>query len=206
MTIAPGQITALRAAIGRAGFYPALVASAVTAPLGDEPVTAFLVHHDTAFLDSHGDTAAEPGMEMLRHITILALTPTRLIHSHTDEYQDKGDPAAPPRAETTTGSIPLARLTVTVCQRIPGPAAYDPATTIPAEVQLTIDWSSRWHAEGGQDHCDDDTCENFHGYLTLTGDDLALQVSHAAHGPAAITSALTFAAALARAASSAKPR
>jgi hypothetical protein len=201
MTTAPDQEAGLRAAIDRAGFYPALVTSAVTTPLGGEAVTAFLVHHDTAFLDSHGDTGA-PGMEMLRHISVLALTPTRLIHSHTDEYQDKDGPAAPPRAETTTDSVPLTRLTVTVWQAVTGPAAYDPAATTPDEAAITIGWRSRWRAEGGQDQCDDDDCQNFHGYLTLTSDDLTLSLSRAAHGPDAITSALTFAAALARAPSS----
>ena len=58
----------LRAAIERSGFYPGVVYDAVASALGSEPVTAFAVHHDAIF---------DPGMEVRRHMTVLALTPTR---------------------------------------------------------------------------------------------------------------------------------
>jgi hypothetical protein len=67
----------LRAAIERTGYYPGLVTDAVWSSLGPEPVTAYVVTHDAIF---------DPGMEVRRHITVLALTPTRLIYSHTDEH------------------------------------------------------------------------------------------------------------------------
>jgi len=68
----------LRAAIERSGYYPGLVSDAVASALGSEPVTAYVVHHDAIF---------DPGMEVRRHMTVLALTPTRLVYSHTDEHQ-----------------------------------------------------------------------------------------------------------------------
>ncbi len=67
----------LRAAIERSGYYPGLVTDAVASALGPEPVTAFFAHHDAIF---------DPGMEVRRHMTVLALTPTRLVYSHTDEH------------------------------------------------------------------------------------------------------------------------
>ena len=68
----------LRVAIERTGYYPGLVTDAVASALGAEPVTAYVVHHDAIF---------DPAMEVRRHITVLALTPSRLIHSHTDEHE-----------------------------------------------------------------------------------------------------------------------
>jgi hypothetical protein len=60
----------LRAAIERSGYYPGLVSDAVASALGSEPVTAYVVHHDAIF---------DPGMEVRRHMTVLVLTPTRLV-------------------------------------------------------------------------------------------------------------------------------
>ena len=81
----------LRAAIERSGYYPGLVTDAVASALGPEPVTAFFVHHDAIF---------DPGMEVRRHMTVLALTPTRLVYSHTDEHP-ADEPQSRPRAETS---------------------------------------------------------------------------------------------------------
>src|SRR6185437_16430570 len=55
----------LRAAIERSGYYPGLVTDAVASALGPEPVTAYFAHHDAIF---------DPGMEVRRHMTVLALT------------------------------------------------------------------------------------------------------------------------------------
>lgn len=189
MTRTHDRARELRAAIERAGYYPALVTSAITAALGPQPVTEFFVYHGAIF---------DEGEEVRRHITVLALTPTRLVCSHIDEYPaevaDGG--GTPPRAEASTETIPLARLSVAVTQVVPDPAAYDPGTTTPSEVIVSIDWNARWRAEGEQGHCGNDDCQAFHGYLSITADDLMLRVSQAADGPDAIRQALAFAAAL----------
>ena len=65
----------LRAAIERSGYYPALVAEAVEAAVGGEPIGSYLVHQETTF-DAN---------EVRRHVTVLVLTGTRFIVSHTDE-------------------------------------------------------------------------------------------------------------------------
>src|SRR5260221_303315 len=81
----------LRIAIEHAGYYPGLVIDAVASALGPEPVTAFFVQHDAIF---------DPGMEVRRHMTVLALTPTTLVYSHTDAHPaDETDRV--PRAQTT---------------------------------------------------------------------------------------------------------
>ena len=77
------------AAIERSGYYPGLVADAVSSAIGSEPVVSYVVYHDAHF---------DPGMEVRRHMTVLALTPTRLVFSHTDEYPaEESDPSRGPR-------------------------------------------------------------------------------------------------------------
>ena len=120
----------MRSAIERSGYYPGVVSDAVTAALGQEPVLSYVVHHDALF---------DPGMEVRRHMTVLALTPTRLVFSHTDEYPaDETDPDARPQAETSTEAVRFARISsVALTRVIPDPASYLPGATMPSEVVLT---------------------------------------------------------------------
>src|ERR1700739_2933040 len=122
----------LRAAIERSGYYPGLVTDAVSAAVGLDPVTAFFALHDAIF---------DTGMEVRRHMTVLALTPTRLVYSHTDEHPAE-DPESRPRAETSTEAIRLSRVTsVSLTRVVPDPATYVPGATMPSEVILTIGWN-----------------------------------------------------------------
>jgi hypothetical protein len=168
----------LRAAIERSGYYPGLVTDAVSSALGAEPVTAFFAHHDAIF---------DPGMEVRRHMTVLALTPTRLVY-----------PQARPRAETSTEAIRCSRVTsVSVTRVVPDPTTYVPAVTMPSEVILTIGWNVLSHVELEPAHCGDESCEADHGYLgTITADDLTLRISEAADGADAVQQVLSFASAL----------
>ena len=159
----------LRAAIEHSGYYPGLVSDAVASALGSEPVTAYVVHHDAIF---------DPGMEVRRHMTVLALTPTRLVYSHTDEHPAE-DSDSRPRAETSTEAIRFAKISSVALSRVvPDPAAYVPGVTMPSEVMLTIGWNVLSHLELEPAHCGDESCEADHGYLgTITADDFSLRVS-----------------------------
>ena len=138
----------LRAAIERSGYYPGLVYDAVASALGSEPVTAYVVHHDAIF---------DPGMEVRRHMTVLALTPTRLVYSHTDEHP-ADEPDGRPRAETSTEAIRFSRIaSVALTRVVVDPAAYVPSATMPAEVMLTIGWNVLSHLELEPAHCGDAT-------------------------------------------------
>ncbi len=178
----------LRAAIERSGYYPGLVYDAVASALGSEPVTAYVVHHDAIF---------DPGMEVRRHMTVLALTPTRLVYSHTDEHP-ADEPDGRPRAETSTEAIRFSRIaSVAMTRVVLDPAAYVPGATMPAEVMLTIGWNVLSHLELEPAHCGDETCEADHGYLgTITADDFSLRVSQAADGEEAVRQLLGFVRAL----------
>jgi hypothetical protein len=191
MTETRVQTESLRAAIERTGYYPGLVTDAVTTALGREPVTAYVVHHDAIF---------DQGMEVRRHMTVLALTPSRLVYSHTDEYPAE-EPDSRPRAETTTEAIRYSRVSsVNLARVIPDPASYVPGVTMPSEVVLTIGWNVLAHLELEPAHCGDETCEADHGYLgTITADDFSLRVSEAADGGDAVRQVLDFARALSEA-------
>ena len=77
-------------AIERSGYYPGIIADAVFSAVGSEQIVSYFVHHDAHF---------DPGMEVRRHMTVLALTPTRLVYSHTDEYPaDENVPDSRPNA------------------------------------------------------------------------------------------------------------
>ncbi len=181
----------LRASIERTGYYPGLVNDAVAAALGSEPVTAYFVHHDAIF---------DPAMEVRRHITVLVLTPSRLICSHTDEHPASEDNEAP-SAETSTEAVRFSRIqSVAITRVVPDPASYIPGVTMPTEVVLTIGWNALSRVELEPAHCGDDNCEADHGYTgAITTDDLTLRVSEAAEGAEGVTQVLAFAEALAAA-------
>ena len=185
----------MRDAIERSGYYPGVVSDAVNSALGTEAVVSYVVHHDALF---------DPGMEVRRHMTVLVLTPTRLIYSHTDESPaDANDAESRPQAETSTEAVRFAQITsVAVTRVIPDPASYVPGTTSPSEVVLTIGWNVLSHIELEPAHCGDDSCEADHGYTgTMTADDLTMRVSEAADGEDAVRQVLAFAQALSEATS-----
>lgn len=178
------------AAIERSGYYPALVADAMSAAIGPEPVVSYFVHHDAHF---------DPGMEVRRHMTVLALTPTRLVFSHTDEYPaDEAAAGSRPQAETSTEAVRCSRISsVALTRVISDPARYASGVTVPSEVVLTIGWNSLRHIELEPAHCGDENCEADHGYTgAITADDLTIRISEAADGAEAVQQALAFARAL----------
>ena len=183
----------LRAAIDRSGYYPDLVTDAVASALGPEPIVSYVVHHDAMF---------DTGLEVRRHITVLVLTPTRLIHSHTDEHPPQ-EPDARPQAETSTEAVRFSQISsVAITRVVPDPASYVPGVTMPTEVVLTIGWNVLSHVELEPAHCGDESCEADHGYTgTITADDLALRVSEAADGEDAVRQVLAFGQALSEATS-----
>src|ERR1044072_3400535 len=97
----------LRSAIERSGYYPGLVSDAVASALGSEPVTAYVVHHDAIF---------DPGMEVGRHMRVLAVPSTRLVSSHAGEHPAE-DSDSRPRAETSTEVIRFGRISSVALSR-----------------------------------------------------------------------------------------
>ncbi|MFC7330107.1 MULTISPECIES: DUF5998 family protein [Nocardiopsidaceae] len=185
-----------RSEIERSGYYPGLVADAVATTLGGESAEAFVVHHEATF---------DPGMEVRRHITVLLLTPTRLIVCHTDEHPPT-EPSDHPHASTTTDSIKLGNIqSVALTRVVPDPASYVPGTP-PSEVVLSISLAVNWGAIAHIDlepaACADESCELDHGYTgAITAEPLTLRVSQAADGAEIVANMLDFAQALSEATS-----
>jgi hypothetical protein len=188
----PATADGLRTAIERSGYYPGLVSDAVASALGTEPIVSYFVSHDAMF---------DPGMEVRRHISVLVLTDTRLVYSHTDEHPPQ-EPDGRPQAETTTEAVKFSRISsVALTRVVSDPASYVAGVTMPTEVLLTIGWNVLSHVELEPAHCGDENCEADHGYTgTITADDLALRVSEAADGEDGVRQVLSFASVLAAAA------
>lgn len=177
--------------IERSGYYPALVAESLDTALAGEPVRAYVVHHEATFDRD----------ELRRHVTVLALTPTRLIVGHTDEHP-ADDNSVVPYATASTEAVRLERVDSVVVTRIAAdPAQYRTGGPL-REVLLTIGWGAVSRIELEPAGCGDPNCEADHGYTgTSSNDDVALRVSEAADGGEVVQQVLAFAAALSSATS-----
>lgn len=176
----------LRAAIERAGYYPGLVAEALDTVLADEPVVSWLVQHEATFDRD----------ELRRHVTVLVLTPSRLVVGHTDDHPaDEAVPYA--SATTSTEAVPLRTIGSVVLSRTLADPARHRRGQVPTDVVLTIGWGAVSRLDLEPATCGDPECEADHGYTgTSSADDLSVRVSGEGDGRAAVEQALVFAAAL----------
>nr|WP_225224673.1 DUF5998 family protein [Cellulomonas sp. JH27-2] len=173
----------MRQDLHRAGYYPELVADVLDVALADEQVVAHLVHPETTF-----DAA-----EVRRHVTVLVLTPTRLVCAHVDDHPaDLEHPSA--SASATTESVPLSELrSVALTHVVAEPAKHKPGR--PAlELTLAIGWGAVSRVDLEPATCGDPACEADHGLTgTLAPDDVVVRVSTAAEGPDSVRAATDFA-------------
>lgn len=170
MTDTRSAVDLLRSDIERAGYYPQIVTDGIRAMLGDEPVLDHLVHHEATF-DS----------ELRRHLTVLVLTPSRLIFGHTDEHA--AEPGGTPAATTTAEAVGLRNVRSVVLTRVVEDAAGYASNPSVQEVVLTIGWGAISRIDLEPAGCDDPDCDGDHGYTgTVTADDFVLRVSAAAEG------------------------
>lgn len=176
----------LRKDIQRSGYYPDLVADALETALADEPLISYVVHHEAMFDRD----------ELRRHVTVLALTPTRLIVEHTDEHPaDEAHPVA--SATASTEAVRIERVdSVVVSRVVTDPEHHRPGGSA-AEVVLTIGWGAVSRIDLEPAACGDPQCDADHGYTgTASNDDLSVRVSEAADGADVVSQVLAFAAAL----------
>jgi len=192
--VSDGGRRELDEAIREAGYYPEVVGDAVDIAVGPEPVRSWLVHHEPT-LDREG---------VFRHLTVLALTPSRLVLTHTDEH-DADEQVSVPYATTSSETVPLHRVGSVVVDRVVARPATYVRGSMPLEVVVSIGWG------GGQIElspaaCPDPDCEADHGYSgTLEVEDFSVRVSAAADGARAIEQALRFARALSNAVPAGNP-
>ncbi|MCM3660146.1 DUF5998 family protein [Georgenia satyanarayanai] len=173
----------LRADLDRAGYYPRLVQGVLDIALAGEEVRAYLVHPETTF-DSR---------EVRRHLTALALTPTRLVMAHVDDVP--GDEV--PSAAATTEAVPIDRISSVALTH----GVSDPAGTHGGlrsdDLTIAVTWGGAQQVDLAPAGCSDPDCEADHGYTgLLTPEDVVVRVSAQAEGAAALEQALAFARAL----------
>jgi hypothetical protein len=165
-------------AIEKVGYYPAVVADAVVSAVAGEPT----FDHD----------------EVRRHVTVLVLTPTRLLVTHTDEHPPD-DLLPEPYASTSTEAIPIERIgSVAVTRMVANPAATSgPQAPRVTEAVLTVGWGAVRRLDLEPATCGDPDCVADHGYSgTLAAEDFALRISTSADGAYAVEHKLDFAQAL----------
>ncbi|MCX6421601.1 MAG: DUF5998 family protein [Actinobacteria bacterium] len=179
----------LRTDIERSGYYPDLVSDALETALAGEKLSSYLVHHEATFDRD----------ELRRHVTVMALTPTRLIVGHTDEHApDETSTVA--YASASTEAVRLERVDSVVVTRVVNDPGKHRAGGPAREVVLTIGWGAVSRIDLEPAGCSDPQCEADHGYTgTSSNDDLSLRVSEVADGPEVVRQALTFASALSEA-------
>jgi len=170
------------------GYYPTVVTEAVEGALAGEPVIDFVLHHEPTF---------DRDDEVRRHVTVVVLTPTRLLVAHTDEHPPD-DLLPSPYASTSTEAVPLSTVRSVVTNRmVAEPAQYDRQSGKHPEANeavLTIGWGAVNRLDLEPATCGDPECEGDHGYTgTMTADDFSLRMSAAADGPAAVGQLLAFA-------------
>lgn len=180
------QREALRVDLQSCGYFPALVEDAVLLAVGGEEVLDFVVHHEPTF--NHD--------EIRRHLTILVLTPTRLVVGHTDEQPPEG-PGGVASAATSTESINLGGIhTVALTRVITEPEKYrsgDPAY----EAWLSVAWGAMRRIDLEPAGCADPNCEADHGLTgSMVPDDLVVRMSVAADGAQRVASLVRFTTAL----------
>jgi hypothetical protein len=181
----------LRADIESCGYFPDLVEEGVLLAAGDEPIQSFLVHHEPTFDRD----------EIHRHLTVLLLTPTRLIVGHTDDHAGETGQART-SASSSTESVSIRKVNTVVLTRVvPEPETYRPGVSAVEETWLSIGWGAMRRVDLEPAGCSDPNCEADHGYTgNLVADDLTIRMSLAADGPERVGRLIRFATDLQRAA------
>ncbi len=173
----------LRSDLDRHGYYPEVVFEALATALGHEKLHAYVVQHEAAFDRD----------ELRRHMTVLALTPTRLLVSHTDDHVLDGIP----HASSSTEAVRLDKVNSIVVTRVVRDPAGVSGDVSTIEVVLTIGWGAVNRIELEVASCGDPSCDADHGYTgTSSNDDFSLRVSEAADGADTVNRLLQFSAEL----------
>lgn len=183
----PDRSDELRDAVEASGYYPNVVLDGIVAALAGEPVRSFAVHHEPTFDRD----------EVRRHVTVVALTSSRLVVGHTDEHP-ADDLLPEPYTSTTTEAISLHKVQSVVVNRMVANPDRFGGSALPdhaaSEAVVTIGWGAVGRIDLEPAVCSDPACEADHGYSgSVTADDFSLRVSTAADGTGAVELLLAFA-------------
>lgn len=170
-------------AVSRSGYYPEVVAAGMRDALAEEPVVDFVLHQEPTFDRD----------EVRRHMTVLALTGSRLILVHTDEHP-ADEILTQPYTSTTSEAVPVSSVRSVVVTRMVPSNVKGAADRDPEEAVMTISWGAVSRVDLEPARCADPECDADHGYTgSIAGDDFTLRVSATADGGAAVERLLRFA-------------
>ena len=163
--------------IARSGYYPDIVTAGLRDALAGEDVLAHVVHHEPTFERD----------EIRRHMTVLVMTPSRVVLVHTDEHPPD-DLLPKPYTSTTSEAVSIHRIRSVVVTRMVATSGKL------EEAVVTIGWGAVSHLDLEPAQCSDPDCDADHGYTgVLASDDFSLRVSAAADGQDAVVGLLAFA-------------
>lgn len=168
--------------VERAGYYPELVLDAVDVAVAGEAVRAYLVHPETTF-----------DREIRRHVTVLVLTPSRLVVAHADDHEPD-QLSSEPYASASTEAVPLRTVRSVVLSHAVAQPERHRRGEAPREISMTIGWGAVARLDLEPAACADPDCEADHGYTgTMSADDITLRLSTEAEGVEAVRAAAAFA-------------
>ena len=141
---------------------------------------SFYVHHEPTFDRD----------EIRRHLTVVVLTPTRLIVAHRRARGRRDDH----RALHLDVDQAIALVTVRFGRRARMVTDPTSGTAPAAEAVVTIGWGGVSRLDLEPAGCQDPECEADHGYTgVLASDDFSIRASATADGPDAVAGLLAFA-------------
>lgn len=183
-----GMSSSLSQAIQVAGYYPTLANHVIASALGDEEVRAHFVHAETTF----------DAMTVRRHMTVLVVTPTRLLRVHMDD--GSGHSGSPHEAAATVDAVFLKRIsTMAMTHVVHEPETFSEGDT-PSEIVLAVGWGAHSRIELEPANCGDENCDADHGYTgAILGDESLVRVSVIADGAETVRALESFARTLQRA-------
>lgn len=164
--------TSLHQAVAVAGYYPALASSVLKSAIGAEDVRAHFVHAETTFDDR----------AVRRHMSVLVLTPTRLIRVHIDDGDGPEGDARHAASATAESALLRTVSSVALTHVVHHPEDYREGDA-PGELVLAVGWGVHSRIELEPADCGDENCDADHGYTGgITGDDTLVRVSAMADG------------------------
>lgn len=167
--------------IAQCGFFPQMIADSVASTLANEPIDRYLLHYQATFAREN----------IGRHLSVLVLTPTRLIVTHTDEGADNSDHTA----LISTEAVPLTRLGAVVLTRaVSHPEGFGTSEAHVVETWMSLNWGSVKRIDVEPARCSDPSCEADHGYTgTSAREDIMIRMSLAADGEDNVARMIDFA-------------
>ena len=165
------SLRAMRDDVAACGYFPDLISDGMALAVGDEPLVRHLVHHEATFSED----------SLHRHLTVLALTDTRLVVGHTDEHTIE---LGPLQAASTTEVVSLDAFTsVSLTRIVSRPEQFGSTASRVEEAWLAVGWGTMRRADLEPAGCSDPACDADHGYMgTVTAEDLTIRMSAAADG------------------------